>query len=101
MATRFRFTYLQYVKAGYASDNLPRFTFPSIVGRPILRAEEEAIGDVELKVYLLVWNLAYFCMLIMNIFVLLQDIMVGDEASALRRALEITYPLDNGIIRVR
>lgn len=40
----------QYVKAGYASDNLPRFTFPSIVGRPILRAEEEAIGDVELKV---------------------------------------------------
>jgi len=39
----------QYVKAGYASDNLPRFTFPSIVGRPILRAEE-AIGDVELKV---------------------------------------------------
>ena len=40
----------QFVKAGYAADNLPRFIFPSIVGRPVLRAEEEAIGDVELKV---------------------------------------------------
>jgi hypothetical protein len=40
----------QFLKAGYAADNLPRWTFPSIVGRPVLRAEEEAIGDVELKV---------------------------------------------------
>ena len=41
---------LQFVKAGFAADNLPRYIFPSIVGRPVLRAEEEAIGDVELKV---------------------------------------------------
>ncbi len=41
---------LQFLKAGYAADNLPRFTYPSIVGRPVLRAEEEAIGDVQLKV---------------------------------------------------
>jgi actin-related protein len=25
--------------------------------------------------------------------------MVGDEAAALRRALEISYPLENGVIR--
>lgn len=65
-----------FLKAGFAGDNLPRFQFPSIVGRPVLRAEEEAIGDVELK-----------------------PIMVGDEAAALRRALEISYPLENGVIR--
>lgn len=65
-----------YLKAGFAADNLPRFSFPSIVGRPVLRAEEEAIGDIELK-----------------------DIMVGDEAAALRRALEISYPVENGVIR--
>lgn len=65
-----------FLKAGFAGDNLPRFSFPSIVGRPVLRAEEEAIGDIEIK-----------------------NIMVGDEAAALRRALEISYPLENGIIR--
>ena len=26
--------------------------------------------------------------------------MVGDEAAALRRALEISHPLENGVIRV-
>jgi len=67
---------LQFVKAGFAADNLPRYMFPSIVGRPVLRAEEEAIGDVDLK-----------------------PITVGEEAAALRRALEISYPLENGIIR--
>lgn len=40
----------QFVKAGYAGDNIPKFTFPSMVGRPTLRAEEDVIGDVELKV---------------------------------------------------
>ncbi len=39
-----------FLKAGYAADNVPRDTFPSIVGRPMLRAEEDAIGDVMLKV---------------------------------------------------
>jgi len=46
-----------------------------MVGRPILRSEEK-IDNVQLK-----------------------DIMVGDEASKLRMMLQITYPLDNGIIR--
>ena len=36
---------LQFVKCGMAGDNLPRYTFPSMVGRPMLRAEEGAIGD--------------------------------------------------------
>lgn len=65
-----------FVKAGFAADNLPRWQFPSIVGRPMLRAEEEALGEIELK-----------------------EINIGEDAAALRRALEISYPLENGVIR--
>jgi actin-related protein 2 len=65
-----------YVKAGFAGDNLPRHTFASVVGRPTLRAEEDLVDTSALK-----------------------DIMVGDEAVANRRALEMSYPLENGIVR--
>jgi len=64
-----------FVKCGFAGSNFPTAIFPSMVGRPILRFEEK-IDNVELK-----------------------DIMVGDEASALRTMLQITYPIDNGIVR--
>ncbi|KAG2379316.1 hypothetical protein C9374_007455 [Naegleria lovaniensis] len=63
-----------FVKCGFAGDNFPKATFPAMVGRPLLRAEE-SIGDVELK-----------------------DIMVGDECAKLRAALEVSYPLTNGIV---
>jgi len=65
-----------FVKAGFAGANFPATIFPSLVGRPILRFEEKTIDNVELK-----------------------DVMVGDEASRLRAMLQITYPLENGIVR--
>lgn len=49
--------------------------FPSVVGRPILRAEER-VGDLQVK-----------------------DIMIGEEAAALRNVLQMSYPMENGIIR--
>jgi actin-related protein 2 len=64
-----------FVKCGFAGSNFPHSIFPSMVGRPVLRFEEK-IENVQLK-----------------------DIMVGDEASKLRTMLQITYPLDNGIVR--
>lgn len=64
-----------FVKIGHGGSNFPDHTFPSIVGRPILRAEERT-GDIEIK-----------------------DIMCGDEASAVRSALQVSYPMENGIIR--
>lgn len=64
-----------FVKCGFAGANFPKAIFPSMVGRPILRMEEK-VDDVQVK-----------------------DIMVGDEASRLRQMLQITYPLDNGIVR--
>lgn len=64
-----------FVKAGFAGANFPAAVFPSMVGRPILRSEEK-IGNLALK-----------------------DIMVGDEAAAARSQLQISYPLDNGVVR--
>jgi hypothetical protein len=39
-----------YVKAGFAGDNMPRHSFPSMVGRPTLRAEEDLLDTSILKV---------------------------------------------------
>ena len=58
-----------FVKVGYAGTNFPAHQYPSIVGRPILRAEERA-GDVQIK-----------------------DIMVGDEAAQVRSMLQVKYPV--------
>ncbi|KAJ3257161.1 Arp2/3 complex subunit, actin nucleation center [Boothiomyces macroporosus] len=64
-----------FVKCGFSGTNFPTAIFPAVVGRPILRAEEKS-GDVFLK-----------------------DIIVGDEAAALRAQLEMSYPMENGIVR--
>lgn len=50
--------------------NFPEHQFPSIVGRPILRTEEQSQGDIQLK-----------------------DIMCGDQAAEARSMLQITYPV--------
>jgi len=64
-----------FVKCGFAGSNFPHAIFPSLVGRPILRAEEKVEG-VEIK-----------------------DIMVGEVASKLRSMLQLSYPMANGIVR--
>lgn len=65
-----------FVKIGYSGDSFPQHTFPLIVGRPILRAEERTDSSVELR-----------------------DIMCGSEASEVRSQLDILYPMENGIIK--
>ncbi|THD23123.1 Actin protein 2 B [Fasciola hepatica] len=64
-----------FVKCGYAGSDFPEHIFPSMIGRPMLRTTSK-IGNVEV-----------------------QDIMIGDEASELRQLLEISYPMENGIVR--
>jgi len=64
-----------FVKTGFAGDNFPQFVFPSMIGRPLMRFEEE-FKDVELK-----------------------DVMVGDECSKHRSMLETSYPVENGIVK--
>jgi len=64
-----------FVKVGYAGSNFPAHIFPSMVGRPIIRAAAR-VDDVEVK-----------------------DLMVGEEASKLRSMLEVKYPMENGMVR--
>jgi len=64
-----------YVKVGYGGDNFPAFIFPSMIGRPIMRYEEE-FKDVELR-----------------------DVMVGEDCEKHRAMLEVSYPVENGIVR--
>jgi len=65
-----------FVKCGFAGANFPTAVFPSMIGRPILRSEAKGTdGDV------------------------IQDIMVGEPASKNRNLLQITYPLENGIVK--
>ena len=58
-----------YLKMGSGGDNFPRFTIPSIVGRPMLRSNQEVNG------------------------ITLKEMMFGDEANPHRSLLEITYPI--------
>jgi len=64
-----------FVKTGYAGDNFPSLIFPSMIGKPLMRAEEE-FKNVELK-----------------------DVMVGDECAKYRAMLETSYPVENGMVR--
>lgn len=64
-----------FIKCGYAGANFPLKTFPSLVGRPIIRAQYQ-IDGIEVK-----------------------DMVVGDEANKLRSLLELSYPMENGIVR--
>ncbi|XP_043256981.1 actin-related protein 2 isoform X1 [Colletes gigas] len=70
-----------FVKCGYAGANFPAHIFPSVVGRPIIRAVNK-MGDIDVKQE---YNI--------------RDLMVGDEASKFRSMLEISYPMQNGIVR--
>lgn len=64
-----------YLKCGFAGDQFPRATIPSIVGRPELKAGGGIEGATALK-----------------------DIMVGDEATPYRSMLEINHPLATGVV---
>jgi len=64
-----------FVKCGQAGDNFPAFIFPSMIGRPLMRYEEE-FKDVELK-----------------------EVMVGDECAKYRDMLETSYPVENGVVK--
>lgn len=64
-----------FVKCGYAGNNFPAHVFPSVVGRPLIRSTTK-IGNIQVR-----------------------DLMVGEEASQLRSMLELSYPMENGIVR--
>ena len=64
-----------FVKCGFAGDNFPRSTFPAMVGRPLLRAEEGISSKI------------------------IKDITCGDECAKQRASLQVSYPLSNGMVQ--
>ena len=38
-----------YMKCGFSNNNLPLYTIPALIGRPILRSDEK-VNDYQLKV---------------------------------------------------
>lgn len=73
--SRTRCAVLVVHEVGYDPDQTYTIVFPSIVGRPILRAEER-VGSAVIK-----------------------DIMIGDEAAENRNYLQVTQPMEHGIVR--
>ncbi|KAM7279912.1 hypothetical protein ACFE04_007046 [Oxalis oulophora] len=64
-----------YVKCGFAGENFPASVFPCVVGRPMLRYEE-SLMEQQVK-----------------------DIVVGEDCANLRHHLNISYPVNNGIVQ--
>ena len=64
-----------YMKAGLSNKETPMCTIPALIGRPMLRFKQK-IENIELK-----------------------PIMLGDEVSPVRSLLELTYPMEEGIIK--
>ncbi|KAK4051732.1 Arp2/3 complex subunit, actin nucleation center [Microbotryomycetes sp. JL221] len=67
-----------FVKCGYAGSNFPAHVFPSIIGRPILRTEERGSSAETANI---------------------RDIMVGDLASDYRSYLQLSQPMEHGIVK--
>ncbi|KAH9815381.1 actin family [Melampsora americana] len=70
-----------FVKCGFAGSNFPAHSFPSLVGRPILRTEERSstLGGAQP--------------------ITLNEVMIGDQASEHRNYLQITQPMEHGIVK--
>jgi actin-related protein 2 len=64
-----------FVKCGYAGTNFPSYIFPAAVGRPLVRSSQR-INNIAIK-----------------------DLMVGEECTELRQMLEVSYPMENGVVR--
>jgi len=63
------------IKAGFAGEPEPSVVLPNLLGRPMLRADS-GIGSCQVD-----------------------DIMVGDEANAARSLLQLTRPIQNGVVK--
>ncbi|CAJ1374928.1 unnamed protein product [Effrenium voratum] len=62
------------IKAGLAGEQEPSLVFPNLLGRPMLRADGMNLGQVE-------------------------DLMIGDEANANRSMLQLSRPIQNGVVK--
>ena len=71
-----------YLKAGFSNQKTPQISIPALVGRQLLRYGEK------IETNLLEGDGPKY-----------KEIMIGDEVIPFRSLLELTYPIDEGIIR--
>ena len=71
-----------YLKAGFSNQKTPQISIPALVGRQLLRYGEK----IETK-------------LLEGEGPKYKEIMIGDEVIPYRSLLELSYPIDEGIIR--
>jgi len=64
-----------FIKCGFAGIKYPKYRFPTLVGRPIIRSDKR-INNIEIK-----------------------DIMIGNEALKVKSVLEFNHPIKNGMIQ--
>ncbi|EWY85871.1 hypothetical protein FOYG_10542 [Fusarium oxysporum NRRL 32931] len=65
-----------FLKVGYAAQNFPKYQYPSIIGRLILRSKEQQDSNLIIK-----------------------DIICSNKAATAQAILQISYPIENGIIK--
>ena len=70
-----------YLKAGLSNQKTPEVSIPALIGRQVLRYGEKIDTEV------LEGDLQY------------KEIMIGDEVIPFRSLLELTYPIEEGIIK--
>jgi actin-related protein 2 len=70
-----------YLKAGFSNEKIPSVTIPALIGRQLLRYGEK------IDTSLLPENVKY------------KEIMIGDEVTPFRSLLELTHPIEEGIIK--
>ena len=75
---------VQYLKCGYSRSNFPTVEFPSLVGRPIVRSGGRR-GGVFAREQQQIPSLS--------------DIVFGEEAEKHRNFLNLSHPMENGVVR--
>lgn len=79
-----------FVKVGWSTSNAPDHTFPSIVGKPLLRSD--TVGNLSTSGAVKAKGAAAMKLLS-------GQWLVGEEAEMLRDSLDIHHPMENGIIK--
>jgi actin-related protein 2 len=64
-----------HTKIGWSTQTIPQATYPSVVGRPLLRTRSRIEG------------------------IKIKDVMVGKEARLARAVLDLKYPVEAGVIK--
>lgn len=67
------------IKAGLAGEQEPSVQLPNLLGRPVMRADGMIAGKVGAGQ--------------------VEDLMIGDEANAARSVLQLSRPIQNGVVK--